>query len=145
MTSKCLLLIAAASLIVFGFPARAQPESTPADAETARQAEQAADEAVADARAEVVAEAQAEADARTGGETIVPITISDVREGSPVHDPDGGLVGTIESVDENGAVVSTGSARARLPFSSFGKNARGLVISLSRAQLEAAVAARTPS
>ena len=145
MTFKCLLLTAAASLVVFGIPAGAEPQATQPKAEAARQAEQAADEAVADARAEVVAEAQAQAEAQGGDDAATPATVSDVREGSTVHDTQGSVVGTIESVDENGAVVSTGRARARLPFSSFGKNGRGLVISLSRAELEAAVAARTPS
>ena len=62
-----------------------------------------------------------------------------------MHDAQGGVVGTVESVDETGAVVSTGRARARLPFSSFGRNGRGLVIAMTRAQFEAEVAARTPS
>ena len=145
MSSKVLLVTAAACVVVFGIPAGAEPQTAPPQGEAARQAEKAADEAVADARAEVVAEAQAQAEAQSGDEAATPVTLSDVREGSTVHDTQGGVVGTIESVDENGAVVSTGRARARLPFSSFGKNARGLVISLSRAQLEAAVAARTPS
>ena len=150
MSSKVLLVTAAACVVVFGIPAGAEPQTAQPQGEAARQAEKAADEAVADARAEVVAEAQAQAEAQsgeaqTGDEAATPVTLSDVREGSTVHDTQGGVVGTIDSVDENGAVVSTGRARARLPFSSFGKNARGLVISLSRAQLEAAVAARTPS
>ena len=145
MSSKVLLVTAAACVVVFGIPAGAEPQAAQPQGEAARQAEKAADEAVADARAEVVAEAQAQAEAQSGDEAATPVTLSDVREGSTVHDTQGGVVGTIESVDENGAVVSTGRARARLPFSSFGKNGRGLVISLSRAQLEAAVAARTPS
>ena len=137
MSFKLLLPAAAAASSLLALPAAAQP----ADDEARRQAEQAADEAVAEARAEVAAEAQA---ARRGGETSL-VTISDVQEGSAVRDPQGGLVGRIESVDENGAVISTGRARARLPFSSFAKNDRGLVISLSRAELEAEVAARDPS
>ena len=48
------------------------------------------------------------------------------------------MVGTIESVDATGAVVATGTARAKLPLTSFGRNNQGLVISLTRAQLEAA-------
>ena len=147
MTFKLGLLTAAASLVVFGIPADAQPEAAPPDA----QAERAADQAVAEARAEVAAEAGV----RLGGQgqserdrAPSPVTISDVTEGSAVRDTAGGLVGTVESVDENGAVVSTGRLRAKLPFSSFGRNSRGLVISLTRAQLEAearAAASRTPS
>ena len=147
MSLKLGLLTAAASLAVFGLPAGAQPEAPPADA----QAEQAADQAVAEARAEVAAEAGVPADAGAqsdAADAASPVTISDVAEGSTVRDTAGGLVGTVESVDETGAVVSTGRLRAKLPFSSFGRNSRGLVISLTRAQLEAearAAAARTPS
>ena len=143
MCFRSILSAGAASLALAAFPAGAAPSAGPTVSEALRQAEQAADRAVAEARAEVAAEARARADAGRG--EVMPITISDVREGSPVHDTDGGVVGTIDSVDENGAVVSTGRAKARLPFSSFGRNARGLVISLSRAELEAAVAARTGS
>jgi hypothetical protein len=157
MTLRLLLAAAAASTLLSGLPAGArQPaaepdpkarESAPAEesaetgAEAARQAEQAADEAVAEAREEA---AQARTDAGADGATR-PVTISDVRTGSRVHDTQGGVVGTIESVDDTGGVVSSGRARAKLPFSSFGRNDRGLVISLTRAELEAEVEARTPS
>ncbi len=140
MSLKSLLTAGAATLMVAPAPASPPPPSA-GDARARKVGEWAADAAVAEARAEVVAEAQAETQATETG----PVTISDVREGSRVHDTQGGLVGTIESVDESGAVVSTGRARAKLPFSSFGKNDRGLVISLTRAQLEAEVDARTPS
>ena len=146
MSLKLGLLTAAASLVVFGLPADAQPETAAPDA----QAEQAADQAVAEARAEVAAEARAQStEQRTdSADAPSPVTISDVTEGSAVRDTAGGLVGTVESVDETGAVVSTGRLRAKLPFSSFGRNSAGLVISLTRAQLEAearAAASRTPS
>ena len=140
MSVDLLLIAAAGSLTALGTPDAAQPA---APSEAQREAERAADQAVAEARAEVVAEARAEAAAEAGADPVVAVTNSDVQEGSPVHDPAGGLVGTVESVNENGAVVSTGSARARLPFSSFGRNARGLVISMTRAELETAVASRT--
>jgi hypothetical protein len=69
---------------------------------------------------------------------------TDFREGMEVRDAQGGLVGTVESVDNEGAVVNTGARRAKLPFRSFGKNNVGLVISLSRSELEAAAAAQSP-
>ena len=113
---------------------RPQPPAEPkAEAEVAVEAE-----AEADAAVETQAEAQAAG-------PIVAATRSDFRAGAEVRDPEGGLVGTVESVDEDGAVVSTGNVRAKLPFGSFGKNDRGLVISLSRAELEAAAAAQSPS
>src|SRR5688500_9866811 len=115
MSLKLLLFTAAGAALVGGVPLRAQPASP---------AEQEADRAVAEARAEVLAEARSEAAQADEAEAPKAVTISDVREGSIVHDTQGGRVGTIESVDENGAVVSTGRARARLPFSSFGKDGR---------------------
>ena len=147
MTLRLGLFTAAASLVVFGLPADAQTEQPAPDA----QAEQAADRAVAEARAEVAAEAHAQRAAQgADGPADAPsaVTISDVTEGSAVRDTAGGLVGTVESVDETGAVVSTGRLRAKLPFSSFARNSAGLVISLTKAQLEAearAAASRTPS
>jgi preprotein translocase subunit YajC len=76
---------------------------------------------------------------------VTAATAADVRAGVAVVDTQGGAVGTIESVDAEGAVVATGNVRAKLPISSFGRNAQGLVISLTRAELEAAASAQTPS
>jgi hypothetical protein len=108
-------------------PTRPQPPAEPrveAEAEVAVEAE---------ADAETGVEAQAEAQAAG---PIVAATRSDFRAGAEVRDTEGGLVGTVDS---------TGNVRAKLPFGSFGKNDRGLVISLSRAELEAAAAAQSSS
>ena len=35
------------------------------------------------------------------------------------------------------AIVNTGTARAEIPITSFGKNDKGLVISVSKAEIEA--------
>ena len=115
--------------------AREQPD------EQAETTEAAADQAQGDADA---------VDADSGGGTeaetapAAAITAAEVQVGAHVHDTDGGMVGTIESVDAEGAVIATGSVRAKLPFGSFGKNDRGLVISLTRAELEAAARAESP-
>lgn len=157
MSFKLLFLAAAGAALVGGMPVRAQAATDPQDApapqaatapqaapaQPASPAEQAADRAVAEARAEVLAEARDQAASGTEAGEVRAVTVTDVREGSAVHDTQGALVGTVESVDETGAVVSTGRARAKLPFSSFGRNGRGLVISMTRAQLEAEVEART--
>ena len=76
---------------------------------------------------------------------VTAATATDLTVGAAVLDPQGGTVGTIESVDAQGVVVATGTVRARLPAASFGRNAQGLVISVTKAGLEAAVAARNPS
>ena len=116
--------------------AREQPDEQAAEA-----TEAAADQAQGDADA-----VDADAGGGTEAETApaATITAADVEVGAQVHDTDGGMVGTIESVDAEGAVIATGSVRAKLPFGSFGKNDRGLVISLTRAELEAAARAESP-
>ena len=88
------------------------------------------------------AEAQASPEAQEGPVTAAAPT--DFRAGLEVRDSNGGLVGTVESVDGQAAIVFTGNLRAKLPFQSFGKNNLGLVISLSRAELEAAASAQRP-
>ena len=60
--------------------------------------------------------------------------------GAKVFDPQGAEVGSIEKVDAANAVVYTGTKRATLPLSAFAKNEKGLLISMSQAQLNAAVA-----
>ena len=75
---------------------------------------------------------------------VVDAEVTDFRTGIEVRDTEGGLVGVVESIDGEGAIVFTGNRRARLPFRSFGKNNLGLVISLSRAELEAAASAQDP-
>jgi hypothetical protein len=69
---------------------------------------------------------------------ITAATAADVKAGVSVYDQKGGLVGKVESVSAKGAVVSTGSARALIPVSSFAKNDKGLVMSMTKAELEAA-------
>ena len=71
-------------------------------------------------------------------------TAADVKAGVAVFDQKGGEVGKIESFSAKGAVVSTGKARAEIPLASLGKNDKGLVISMTKAELEAASAKSTP-
>jgi hypothetical protein len=71
----------------------------------------------------------------------VPAKPSDVTVGSKVSDIKGVPVGTIESVDTDGAVVVTAAGKAKLGFDTFGKNPSGLLIGVTKAQLDAAVAA----
>lgn len=61
--------------------------------------------------------------------------------GATVYGPDGAEVGTIESLPAGNAVVFTGTQRATLPAEAFGKNENGLLISMTKAQLEEAVSA----
>ena len=61
-----------------------------------------------------------------------------MKTGVPVFDQKGGVVGKVESVSAKGAVVTTGKARAVIPVTSFAKNDKGLVISMTKSELEAA-------
>jgi len=110
MTTKFLIL-AAAGLI----PAGASYAQTPAAADSS---------------------ASTAATAQSGGVTLA--TRDDIKTGASVVDQAGAAVGTIESVTATGAVVATGAARAEIPLASFGKSDKGLVIAMTKAQLEAA-------
>jgi len=74
-------------------------------------------------------------------QAAAPAATAAPKAGAKVFDPQGAEVGTIESVDAANAVVFTGTKRATLPLSAFGKSEKGLLISMSQAQLNAAVAA----
>ena len=63
-----------------------------------------------------------------------------VAVGAQVSDAQGGAVGTIESVSGTGAVLSTGSAKATLPLTAFAQGPNGLVIGMTKTDLEAAIA-----
>jgi hypothetical protein len=69
---------------------------------------------------------------------VTPAAAADVKAGASVYDQKGGEVGKIESVDSEGAVVSTGSVKAKIPLSAIGKGEKGLMISMSKAELDAA-------
>lgn len=72
------------------------------------------------------------------GAAVSAATAADVKAGVPVFDPKGGVVGKVDSVSAKGAVVSTGKVKASIPISSFGKSDKGLVLSMTKAQLDAA-------
>ena len=156
MSLKLNHLLAAAAAAAFAFPAAAQDAAVEADAQAEVQAGDAAVDAdvaaEADAAAQPAPDGQGGPDGEAAGEAaaggigeVVVATAADLRAGAIVQDPQGGMVGTVEEVDGGGAVVSTGNVRARMPLESFGKNDRGLVISMTRAEFEAAVAAQNPS
>jgi len=54
-----------------------------------------------------------------------------------VYDQSGALVGKVDSADSDGAIINTGKARAEIPLTSFGKNDKGLVVSVTKADLDA--------
>ena len=66
-----------------------------------------------------------------------PVTAADVKKGAAVYDAKGGRIGKVESVKGDNAVVSTGTARASIPISSFAKNDKGLVLATTKAEINA--------
>ncbi|HWI87002.1 MAG TPA: hypothetical protein VNT42_11865 [Sphingomonas sp.] len=72
-----------------------------------------------------------------------PTAAPKVVAGASVSDASGAAVGTIESVSGGNAVLSTGTAKASLPISSFAQGPNGLVVGITKAALEAQIAAAT--
>jgi hypothetical protein len=64
-----------------------------------------------------------------------------VTAGAIVYGPAGEEVGTVEKVDGTNAIINTGKHSAALPTSAFGKNEKGLLLSMTKAQLDSAVEA----
>ncbi len=76
----------------------------------------------------------------TGNATSTAVTAAteaDLKAGALVYDQSGALVGKVDSVSASGAVISTGKARAEIPVASFGKNDKGLVMTMTKAELQA--------
>jgi hypothetical protein len=71
----------------------------------------------------------------------VPANPDDVTVGSEVRDSKGALVGTIDSVSMSAAVVSSPGGKVEVPLEGFGKNNKGLLIGMTKAEFDAAVAA----
>ena len=61
-----------------------------------------------------------------------------VTKGATVYDTEGNVVGKILSVDSKTALLTTGPARVKIPLSGFGQGAKGLTISKTKDQIEAA-------
>ena len=74
---------------------------------------------------------------------VTAATAADVKAGVSVFDQKGGVVGKVDSVSGKTAVVSTGKVKASVPISSFAKGDKGLVISMSKAEIDAQAKAAT--
>ena len=64
----------------------------------------------------------------------------EVVAGSMVRDRDGKMVGTVEAVDADGAVVATGQAKVEVPLIAFGKDDVGLLLAITAARFNELVA-----
>jgi hypothetical protein len=108
--------------------------AAPLVAQTATTATTPATAAAGAAAADTPPPAPAAADATTAAAK------PNVTAGAQVADASGGAVGTIESVSGANAVLSTGTAKATLPMTAFAQGPNGLVIGMTKAEVEAAVA-----
>lgn len=68
-----------------------------------------------------------------------------IKAGDTIYDPAGEVVGTVKSVDATAATVSTGMVTVALPLTGIGPAPKGLVIALTKAQVEAQAKAATPT
>jgi len=83
------------------------------------------------------------------GMATTPVLAQDVPEvvssalvvGATIYGTDGAEVGKIEEMPGGNIVIFTGKNRATLPPSAFGMNETGLLIGMTKAQLDAAVEA----
>lgn len=64
-----------------------------------------------------------------------------VTAGAAVSDPSGASVGTIESVTNGIATLSTGTTKAGIPLTSFAQGPSGLMLGMTKAQVDAQAAA----
>jgi hypothetical protein len=62
-----------------------------------------------------------------------------VKKGLSVYDKNGDLIGKVDSVSgKNAVVTTTGKVKATVPIESFAKSDKGLVLVMTRAEIEAA-------
>ena len=73
-----------------------------------------------------------------GKAQATPATDADLAKGKAVNDPSGQPVGTVDSVTASGVVLMVGERRIQVPKEAIGKTETGLVITTTRAELEAA-------
>ncbi|MCW3847063.1 hypothetical protein OF829_07410 [Sphingomonas sp. LB-2] len=69
-----------------------------------------------------------------------PASPDDIVAGAEVRDPKGQVVGKVESVSMAAAVVVTEVGKVEVPLEAFGKNSKGLLISMSKNDFLDAVA-----
>ena len=83
-------------------------------------------------------------DAQTSAEPNAPrgtaASAGDLAAGSEVRDRKGIVVGTIEAVEADGAVVSSARGKVKVPLDAFGKNRKGLLLGITKAEFDAVVA-----
>ena len=70
----------------------------------------------------------------------VPARPEDVTVGSEIRDSKGAVLGRVESVNMSAAVVAGAAGKVEVPLESFGKNNKGLLLALTKAEFDTMVA-----
>ena len=65
---------------------------------------------------------------------------SQVKVGDAVYDSTGASVGTIQAIEGDAAILSTGTGTVRIPASAISQGAKGATIPVTKAELEAEAA-----
>ena len=68
-----------------------------------------------------------------------------ITAGAAVKDTAGGSVGTIKSIEGEFALLDTSAVQVKLPLTAFAASGDGVVVSMTKAQIEAAAAASKPA
>jgi hypothetical protein len=74
--------------------------------------------------------------------TLPAAASAQVAVGATVYGPDGSAVGTVSSVEGGVVTLDTGTYRAPLPETAFGKGDKGPTITVTRAQIDEMMAAQ---
>ncbi|WP_066799228.1 hypothetical protein [Sphingomonas soli] len=75
------------------------------------------------------------------GSRAVPADPNDVKVGSEIRDSKGVVLGRVDSVSMSAAVVASEGGKVEIPLEAFGKNNKGLLLAMTKADFDAAVAA----
>jgi hypothetical protein len=66
----------------------------------------------------------------------VPATQADIVAGSEIRDNKGVPIGKVDRLDADGVVVATTGGRVKIPLDAFGKDDKGLVFAISKAEFD---------
>jgi hypothetical protein len=77
------------------------------------------------------------------GSKPIAANADEIVVGGAVNDSRGTPIGTIEAVAPDGAVVASAKGRVKIPIDGFGITRKGLLLGMTKAEFDAAVAAAT--
>jgi hypothetical protein len=79
-------------------------------------------------------------DRKSARSAAVPATAADLKAGSALRDVKGVAIGTIATVEADGAVVDTGQTKIKVPLVAFGKDDQGLLLGITAARFNELIA-----